>query len=767
MTDLAQLQNIASALGISTSYWNLQGQEIVAQNDVLEKIITSFNLTDSTNLDDISHFLTQDYWQQILQPVEIITQEKLQESSLLQFKINCPENHWDKNGNKKLTWLFTLEEGTHFEGTFLIAEHEVIDQRVVEGQMYQTLQVTSTIRSDAISWGYHHLEIIDEKNNTLGKQKWIIVPSQCYRPELLNHSRIWGSAIQLYSLRSENDWGIGDFKSLEALIEWAQKNNLDTIGLNPLHALNLRHPQSASPYSPLSRLHVNALYLSIESIPEFDLWKQQHKTRWEMEIKPTVDNLNQPNQVNYPDVCNVKLSVLKELYIIFKQNELETLKFKNYLRNQDKHIKPFACFQWLIEKFDGKPWFQWPEPYCQGNIEAIEVLEKDYMDQIEFYMYLNWQSQCQLEAASIQAQKLPLGLYLDLAVGAGLDGYDVWQNQALFATDMSVGAPPDPLAPDGQNWGLPPLIPYKLKASGYQLFIDILKANMKAAKALRIDHVAGLFRLYWIPSGEKTNKESFGNSDGTYIHYNFDDLLGILALESHRNKCLIIGEDLGTIPQEVKTGLDEKGLLSYKVARWERYWDDHHNGQPYIPPSHYPQKALVTFSTHDTSTILGQFTGWLFHCWARLHKISSEERDRLLMNKEGENRALVNKLKEEGLLGEEITFEAIQESLQHLPSPLFQDVINALHKFMAKTPSDLVLFQFEDVLQIESQVNVPGTSDGDSEVAHKSNARFTNWRQRLPVSIESLETHPDILNLVELFLQERKKVTSNSPYPGY
>lgn len=398
----------------------------------------------------------------------------------------------------------------------------------------------------------------------------MIAPHRCFeRPP---NEKLWGMCVQLYTLRSEEDWGIGDFSTLkDALYQTARRGGA-FVGVNPLHALYPAVPENASPYSPSSRTALNVIYIDVLSVPEFrasaaaQRWWQEEVTQCEWR------RLRSTDSVDYSAVAALKLHALRLAWQAFS----DTARQQAFQRFQDERGESLirqAEFDALHEHLKQQNanawgWPVWPDAYRQPNSDAVRQFVKAHQDDVQFYVWLQWLAHQQLGECFTLSRRLGMavGLYGDLAVGVAEGGVQAWCDRTLYRLKASIGAPPDPLGPQGQNWGLPPMDPHVLRQRAYSPFIDVLRANMRYFGALRVDHVMSLLRLWWIPYGETA-------SAGGYVNYPLDDLLAILALESQRHRCAIIGEDLGIVPPEIVQKLREAGVLSYKVLYFEQQSD--------------------------------------------------------------------------------------------------------------------------------------------------------------------------------------------------
>ena len=399
--------------------------------------------------------------------------------------------------------------------------------------------------------------------------------------------RHWGLAVQLYSLRSARDGGIGDFTDLKQLIETAAANGAAAIGLNPLHALFADRPQDASPYAPNSRLFLNVLAVDVSALPEAAL-KAAPRTR-------------DPDLIDYVAVGKRKLAALRAAYEKFREQPTKARRndFDAFRAERGDALLRFSCFEVLREKFAGKPWRDWPSPWDCPDVASLEKFRADNRAACEFHEYMQWNADNQLRDCKETARKagMAVGLYIDLAVGIHPDGADAWSNQHNVLSGVSVGAPPDELNTSGQDWGLAPFNPASLPDNDFAALRELLRSIMRHAGAIRIDHVLGLNRTYMIPRG-------VGAQDGTYVNFPFEPLLRVIAEESNKARCAVIGEDLGTVPEGFRDTLARYGIWGYRVMLFER-----DQSGSFRPPETYPADALAAFNTHDLPTLRGWLTG--------------------------------------------------------------------------------------------------------------------------------------------------------------
>jgi 4-alpha-glucanotransferase len=499
--------------------------------------------------------------------------------------------------------------------------------------------------------------------------------------------RCWLLAVQLYSVRSARNWGMGDFTDLEELIELAGQLGADGVGLNPLHALFDDRPGDCSPYSPNSRLFLNALYIDVERIPEFPAGAFARR-------RGAIAKLRQSELVDYPAVAALKWRALRSAFEKFRADPVATRlqDFAKFRAERGPLLSRFACFETLRHKFN-RPWWEWPEPWRQPDeIKCATLREGPDAAEIEFVEFVQWTADRQLQSCQEVARRLGLkvGLYLDVAVGVQSDGFDAWNEQAAISRHLGVGAPPDPLNTTGQNWGLAGFNAAGLEIRSFEPYREMLRASMRHAGAIRLDHVLGLKRLYLVPHG-------FAANSGVYVRMPFEALLAATALESVAHRCVVIGEDLGTVPDGFREQMADWGIWSYLVMMFER--DDH---GAFRSIDHYRPNALVTFNTHDLST----YAGW--------RSFSDLALKRSIGVDPGES--------------DDARWHALgmlTQLLRH--NGIDRDDLYAVTTFLARTRSRLLAISLEDLLGVIDQPNIPGTV-----------YEHPNWRRRLPAAISEI-----------------------------
>ena len=540
-----------------------------------------------------------------------------------------------------------------------------------------------------LSVGSYRLHLTDASSVT-EETPLMVAPPRAFDGDF---DRCWLLAVQLYGIRSARNWGIGDFTDLEGLLELASQLGADGVGLNPLHALFDDRPADCSPYSPNSRLFLNPLYIDVEKLPEFQPGAFA-------ESDDTIVRLRGSDIVDYAAVAELKWRGLRSAFEVFKTNpSTERLAaFSKFRNERGAMLSRFACFEVLRHKFN-RPWWEWPAEWQQPDDARSAALHAGPDSaEIEFVKFVQWTADQQLQSCRDRATRLGMkvGLYLDVAVGVQSDGFDAWKEQSAISRHLSVGAPPDALNTAGQNWGLAGFNAAGLEIQSFEPYREMLRASMRHAGAIRLDHVLGLKRLYLVPHG-------FAADNGVYVQMPFEALLAATAQESVAHRCVVIGEDLGTVPEGFREQMAEWGIWSYQVMMFER--DDHGS---FRGVDHYASNALVTFNTHDLST----YAGW--RCFSDLALKRSLGID------PGESD------------------EARWHALAMLTDVLRHHAVDghdlyAVAGFLARTKSRLLAISLEDLLGVIDQPNIPGTVD-----------EHPNWRRRLPLAIDEIASAIDI-----------------------
>jgi 4-alpha-glucanotransferase len=597
--------------------------------------------------------------------------------------------------------------------------------------------------------GYHRLEL--EADGVTAQLALIVAPARCHLPvELGPGARSWGLTCQLYGLRSARNWGMGDFTDLAMFARATGSCAAATLGINPLHALFAAEPLHISPYSPSSRVWLDYLYIDVTAMPGFPDDKTVQALVESGGFGLTRAAARSSGVIDYGAVAACKVPVLEALFRRFQMRDLGEVRtaksdlgqaFRDFQRSGGRSLADFAVFEALDEHYRRDSgtlgWRSWPLSLRYPRSPETADFASTHRDRVEFFQFLQWEADRQLAAAAAAGCEagLSLGLYRDLAVGVDPNGAEAWADQQLVAPGATIGAPPDAFNRAGQNWGLAPFNPLALRRQGFAPFIASLRANMRHAGILRIDHVMSLNRLFWIPSGMEATL-------GAYVSYPFDDLLSLVALESQRNGCAVIGEDLGTVPVGFREKMQSADILSYRVLVFERRQDG-----GFVPPAEYPALAAASAATHDLATLKGFWLGNDLAWRRRLDLYPNAEAAEMDANERSRDRyLLLEALVGEGLLAPERPGQFLSGSGE----PIFTTELgDAILTYLARSRARLMLVQTEDVVGECEQANLPGTTD-----AHP------NWRRRLSRTLDEIVGGSDFHRLATLCAAGRLRSAS-------
>jgi 4-alpha-glucanotransferase len=619
-----------------------------------------------------------------------------------------------------LAWTVNLEDGERRSGTKSTGDCPQIWRGEVEGLWVtrRRFEVPTELPP-----GRHELEV--RIGAAMSRCALLLSPPKCYEPPALRSGRrLWGLAVQLYTVRSKRNWGIGDFGDLKSLIRWLAPRGAGFIGLNPLHALAPADPERASPYSASSRHFLNVLYVSVPDVPEFRECAGVRERTADPRFAARLESLRAAPLVDYRGVAGAKLEILELLFRDFCDRHLahgteRASAFRGFVAAAGRLLQMHARFDALDAHFratlgTASGWLSWPEEFRDPEGPAARRFSAEHAQRVEFYVYLQWLAHEQLAGAQALARGLgmPIGLYGDYAVGTHPSGSETWLDQTGYRLGAEIGAPPDSLALKGQGWGLPPPDPVILESRHLESFIRLIRDNMRCYGALRLDHVMSLCRLWWVAGGRSP-------VDGAYVHYPLHQLLTALALESARNGCVVVGEDLGVVPDEMRRAMPQFGLYHYKVLLFEK------DQGRYRRPGEYVREALATVTTHDMPTLRSFWEGHDIELRSTLRLYPTPELEQDVRAARARDReALLGALKEEGLLpgapgspGEPFTLE----------------LAHALHVYLARSSAVLAAIQIEDLLGMTQPVNVPGTHH-----------EYPNWQRKLSCDLEDLEVREDL-----------------------
>ena len=677
-----------------------------------------------------------------LPPVLIVRREQKTVKVPVTFDADAEDGSFD--------YEIVLENGEKLTGKKDIAVLPVSDEKTIGKKTYEQRILRFDVPEQL---GYHTLTVSGKGVVKQGRaMSLIVVPEKCYTPEMMRHGgKPWGFPAQLYALRSERNWGVGDFTDLKELCFAAKDFGADIVGINPINVAFVANWETASPYYSSTRLFLNPVYIDVDAVAGAE--KVLKKWKNSAEVKAKLERARASGLVDYTTVGTLKTQALRLLFAAFKGDK----DFDAFCAENGKELDAAALYQALSDFFvndrgrhasaddldhaldkmatiddlylrKGCGFKSWGKAYSSPDTEQARRFAADHADEIRFYKFIFWIADRQFNAASEASEKagLGVGLYQDLAVGVASESAETWGDQQLFATDLSIGSPPDMFNANGQEWGVAPMRPDVMRDEAYLSYRRILSANMKRAGAVRIDHVMGLTRLFCIPRGEK----------GAYIRYDVNDMVGIVALESVRNKCLVIGEDLGVVPSFFRDILAKAGILSFRVFRFEQTGDGR-----YKPLDAYPETALVAAGTHDISTLAGYWLGKDLDTAKEIGLIDDEKYADAKAYRRKDRFAVVEALARSGRwfvnpssFDAEIDGKAVPERLTEV-----------LYSYLATAPCSVLLVQLEDLLGQEDQMNLPGTSD-----------EYPNWRHKLPETVEGLRDRPEMRHLCAVIREIRR-----------
>jgi 4-alpha-glucanotransferase len=681
--------------------------------------------------------------------------------------------------NQSVKWSIKQENGERSKGSVKVLDMEIAKDdngntksRVINGVKYEKRILK---KPEGVEFGYHKLTI-ETPDGKSQSSDLIHCPQKCYDPiDIKNGGKRWGVPVQLYEQKSQENQGLGDLSDLDEIAYVTAKTGASILGVNPLHAMFPDKPEEASPYSPSSRTYFNHMYLDVTAIPDFEKSPKANEIYDSENYTEKRRKVQRASMVDYTSVMELKQPIMDACFESFQKNNLQGAlskrgkDFKDYCEEGGKRMEDFAVFQALSEKFNSKEWLKdnprpqnwkdWPEEYKDIKSPAVESFRKENKDRVEFYQYMQWETNRQMEHVQETCQKygMDVGLYTDIAVGGSPDGYEGWGCKDLYM-HAAAGAPADVLSPNGQNWQVLGFKPEALKDEGYKPFVDMLKNNMKNAGCTRLDHVLQLARLYMIPEG-KSAKE------GAFVYYPVDDLMAITALESHRNKAMTIGEDLGQLPPGFREKMEDHGILSYRVLPFEREWgfqngNSDGSANAIRHSNEYPVYSTAAPSTHDTAPLASQWHARHVHHNDFLGYYETEAQKNLEFEQYATQRAGLNHvLAEEGCWkrvgGKPV--ENPREDTQSVPEKFEQAVAD----FLGRSNSAIMLMPFSDIFRTNYMGNIPGTRQLDASISKDaqkdlepkgaSKIPFYNWRPKMHYSVHEIETSPtyqDVANIL-------------------
>ncbi len=699
------LRELASRRGITDSYCDIEGKVHETTDEVRAELLGACGFRTATveELRDELSAMDREAWSHLVEPVLVRTQAELANG----LRLHAP----GRVTKARLTLIG--EDGS---------------ERRVEADSQNIVTIAELEVAGGASWkcacplpvdvelGYYDLDVEVEMGEQRARQRTrlIVCPERAYLPGWYERGeKVAGLAISLYGLRSHRNCGAGDLGDLRRFIEWAASTaGVQFVGLNPIHSIFNRQPYNASPYLPTSRYYRNSIYIDLSAVEDFTDSPEAQALFQSAPMRNRLVKLRAADTVQYEEVASLKLELLDLAFGRFREHATPERRraFEEYVAAEGVLLDNFATFCAIYEHVHAEDpeawsWTDWPEELQDPASPAVSPFREEHAQRILFFKYLQWQLELQLAAAALAARAggMRVGLYLDLALAVDRHGADNWAYRHLFVDGAKSGAPPDPLGPQGQDWQFPPPNRDRYREDAYRLFSEKIRKNCRHAGALRLDHVMRLVRLFWIPRDRTP-------SEGAYVLDFHEDLLKIVCLESVRNQTMIIGEDLGTVPDSIREELSKRGILSYRVFYFERRLDGSFKG-----PGEYPRLSIATLSTHDLPTLAGY--------WDETD-IARREEAGLLVDEDDRRDARLDRRADKMRVAETTELP--------LDAPV-ADVRDRIVEFLAATNSAMMMLNQEDLFLEREQQNMPGTT-----VEH------LNWARKMRYSIEQIARDPEV-----------------------
>jgi 4-alpha-glucanotransferase len=735
------INELSYICGIVPEYWDIFGGRHETSVETKKAILASMGVKTGTSA-ELSNELEKRRlrpWNVFIDPAFVI----LHSEQPILITVHVPVRKGDESS---ISFRCALEdENENIDAfSFALQDIEIVERRVIDGINHLKINITlDTLKAI----GYYTFDILYTSSGfgLSASSRIIITPETCYLPpafeaanadaiETESHAektRTWGLCLNLYGIRSEKNWGLGDFSDLRRITEWTADLGCGFIGINPLHAIPNNRPYGISPYSPVSRLFKNFIYLEITAVPDVIESSAALELMETDNFIEKIKALRESEFIDYESVATLKKRILRLAFesffdIHYFKGSPRGEAFKRYIKSEGTLLEDFALFSAIQATLRIESWADWPKEFLDITDPEVETFRKENEKDILFYQYIQWLIDLQhgeIEELSHQLG-MPIGLYHDLAVGSSGGGFDSWIARKLMAKGMDVGAPPDDFNPTGQNWGFPPFAPEKMKASGYEFLVQTLRKNMQYAGALRIDHALGMFRLFWIPSGISAEY-------GAYVIYPSEDILRIIALESVRNKTVVIAEDLGTVGEDVRETLFRFRMLSYKLLYFERNYPD----PAFKLPARYTDLALCSVTTHDLPTLYGYWSGRDIEAKTRLGLYPNEGlRQHQIHERQRDKELLLQALTSLDLLPESFSEDPATYAIM-IPS-----LCMTIYEYLSLAPSRLLAVSLDDIIGTLDQQNMPGTVDS-----------YPNWLRKTPGTLEQIMISRSFLALSKIF----------------
>ena len=717
------LDRAASWYGIDDGFWDIFGNHHTTSVAAKQSILRALGVAVDTS-DDLRRSLAdlaRHEWDRLLPPAVVAGP-----SGPVELVLNVAA----ESLGERARFTVRREDGETTEFELNLWELPQVESVAMSGGTWVQKKATLALE---LPLGYH--DVVLTVGGTTACTRYIVTPDRAWTdPDLGRGGRAAGIAVSLYGVRSGRNWGCGDFGDLGEVIDWvAEELGASFVALNPLHAIHNRRPFNTSPYLPNSIFFQNYLYLDIEAMEDFQGCRRALALRASPAIAAEIEELRATPYVEYERVSGLKLRFLKIAFAQFlrewRTGSARALAFDRFREREGDLLEKFATYCALDENLhrrnpDVWVWTDWPAPFQDPCSAETQEFRRKHWRSVMFYQYLQWQIDLQLSRAQQRARDryLSIGLYHDLALATDRFGSDLWAHRPYYVAGCRVGSPPDDFSPQGQDWAFPPPNAARHREDGYRLFAESIRKNCRHGGALRIDHVMRLFRLFWIPDGSDAKH-------GAYVRERNQDFVRILALESVRNRVIVVGEDLGTVEPSIRETLASFGMLSYRLF----YFEKNESGE-FRRSDEYPLQSLVSSTTHDLPTLAGFWVGADIEARRAAGIIDEETRRAQFESREREKQRMLDVLFQLALLPEGLPHKA--DAYAELTGELH----NAIVGFLAVTPSQLLAINQEDLTKELHQQNLPG-----------STWQYPNWGRKMRFTIEQLRGDADTRGYTVMF----------------
>ncbi len=701
---MSLLKRLCELNGIHTEWRGIDGSHNPVSESVLKSVLSILDVSCDNEevMEKEVKRLEEYYWKKPLKDVYVI--RKGDASHIGPIEIVVERDLWDIEQNLYINF----EKGGQYIHKFIPSQEKCLEWREVGGRHLARLEI---YLSNIIPLGYHRIKYQYKKGKVAFQfeRSFIVAPVSSYTPDDFHRQKYWGIGAHLYSLKGSGHPTNGDFSDLKDLINLAKQSGAQFVGINPLTALYPHYPKEASPYSPSSRSFLNPIYIETAS-------QQQ--------------NVGHDEWIDYEKSYKERFAILRnrfENFIALEDDHEDRMAFRQWVGEDEERLILFGIYHVLADYLQEYNPKKWPLEYQDPKSTEAEEIAKKYAKDVTFHIWMQWIADYQLSKIGKKAKdELGIGLYGDLAVGVTAFGVESW-SQDVIVSNVSFGAPPDQFSAMGQNWSISPFNPQKLRQEGFESFIHMVRKNMRHCGALRIDHIIGLRQLYWIIDGMNA-------TEGVYVSNPYQEFLGIIALESHRNKCIVIGEDLGNVPWGMREEMERENMLGYRVF-WFETWES----GLFKRPDAYSPKALASISTHDLPTIYGYWQGRDLAIRRKVGDYPSlEAQEALEQKREQEKQNLLAALIDQNLISADVTIETVN----------MEELVKALHIFIARSESQMMMVQIDDLSYEQDPLNMPGLTQ----------SQYPSWRRRLSHTTQEYmqsDNVKDILKAVHMAREQK------------